>query len=177
MCLEKSPKRRDSEIAKVVLWRVIWLFPERGSTMAYAQVSQPKTCAVRVGATFHFTFSPSGPLCPGAEWREGAVGWGEVELDFVGTGAQDSGHSQASVCGSARSLPGQGRGLTCYLKPMTNSSLGDALSSQARGRGGPLSAPVFINGVPCSLCSFSGAGPSSLELWDFRRAPPQPAPA
>lgn len=36
---------------------------------------------------------------------------------------------------------------------------------------------MFINGVPCSLCSFSRAGPSSLELWDFRRVPPHPRPS
>lgn len=79
----------------------MWLFLKRGKYQdCCVQVSQPKTCAgvgVGVEATLHCPFFPSGPLCPGAEWREGAVGWGEGELDFVGTGAQDSGHSQASV--------------------------------------------------------------------------------
>lgn len=93
---------------------MIWLFLGPGSPQAAVpQVSQSRAPGGRRHPVPFFSLFPTGPRGPAATW-EGE----EAQLDFAGTGAQDSGHYQGPVCARAaiRRPARSGEGINLLFK-------------------------------------------------------------
>lgn len=126
MSLGKSPKEGRTLKSHRLFCRGWSGFSGRGKRRS-AQVSQSRAC--QGGAPFTFLFSPFA-----------ALPWSSVGRGEVGKGTQGGWTLigwEPRTLATPKPLPQHcpppvrsGRGLTCYLKPMTNSSLGAALSSR-----------------------------------------------
>lgn len=110
-------------------------FPGKGKYHGCGgQVSPPKTWAVGGRGHLSRSFFTQWTALPRSSMGVGCGWLGRRGVEFGWDRSPGLWPFPKLCLWQCPGLPGQGRGLTCYLKPMTNSSLGAALSSQEQPR-------------------------------------------